>query len=167
MKQRVDDAVHATRAAMEEGIVPGGGIALFNVLKTLGKVENDYSSESEAAKAILKRALEAPLTAIIENSGETPSAVIAGFGDKKENWAGFNAYTNKIDDLKKAGIVDPLKVVKTAFLNAVSVAATYLTIGAAVIDKPEPKENMSIWAEECPEEWDTKSQKLKVLSFKV
>ena len=140
LKQRVDDAVHATRAAMEEGIVPGGGIALFNVLKTLGKVENDYSSESEAAKAILKRALEAPLTAIIENSGETPSAVIAGFGDKKENWAGFNAYTNKIDDLKKAGIVDPLKVVKTAFLNAVSVAATYLTIGAAVTEKPEPKD---------------------------
>ena len=140
LKQRVEDAVAATRAAMEEGIVPGGGIALYNVLKGLGKVESDYSSEGEAAKAILKKALEAPLTAIIENSGETPSVVMGGLEDKKDGWMGFNAYTNKIDDLKKAGIVDPLKVVKTAFLNAVSVAATYLTIGAAVTDKPEPKD---------------------------
>ncbi|MBI3046578.1 MAG: chaperonin GroEL [Candidatus Harrisonbacteria bacterium] len=138
LKQRVEDAVAATRAAMEEGIVPGGGVALFNVLQDLksGKEEN---SEAGAAMVILRRALEAPLTAIVENSGENPEKVLSGLRNKKEVWVGFNAHSNKTDDLKKAGIIDPLKVTKTAFLNAVSVAATYLTIGAAVTDKPEPK----------------------------
>ena len=137
LKQRVEDAVAATRAAMEEGIVPGGGVALFNVLKELDQPEKQ--AEAEAVRLVLRRALEAPLRAIVENSGESSEKVLGELKDKKDAWLGFNAQTNKIDDLKKAGIVDPLKVVKTAFLNALSVAATYLTIGAAVTEKPEPK----------------------------
>ncbi|NCN53117.1 chaperonin GroEL [Candidatus Wolfebacteria bacterium] len=139
LKQRVEDAVAATRAAMEEGIVPGGGIALYNVMKSLGG-KNDYENESEAVKVLLKRALEAPVTAIVENSGEDVSKVMKELASKKGDWEGFNAHTNKLDDLKKAGIIDPLKVTKTAFLNAVSVASTYLTIGVAITNKPEPKD---------------------------
>lgn len=138
LKQRVEDAVAATRAAMEEGIVPGGGIALFNALQEMNVPEKD--AEAAAVHSILKRALEAPITAIVENSGESVGRVIADLKNRKDLWLGFNAFTNKLDDLKKAGIIDPLKVTKTAFLNAVSVAATYLTIGVAVTEKPEPKE---------------------------
>lgn len=148
LKQRVEDAVSATRAAMEEGIVPGGGIALFNVLSNPAEDKESYNSEVEAVRVILRKALIAPLTAIIENSGESSRKIIDDLVAKRKeggdssmaHWLGFNAFTNKISDLKKDGIIDPLKVVKTAFSNAVSVAATYLTIGAAVTEKPEPKE---------------------------
>ncbi|MDP3729611.1 MAG: chaperonin GroEL [bacterium] len=139
LKQRVEDAVAATRAAMEEGIVPGGGMALFNAMKALGDVKGTYASEEEAARAILNRALQTPLTAIIENSGESPITVIADIKQKNNPWIGFNAQINSVGDLKSAGIIDPLKVTKTAFLNAVSVAANYLTIGVAITEKPDPK----------------------------
>lgn len=136
LKQRVEDAVAATRAAMEEGIVPGGGMALFNSMsfeETSG--ENDDSISGQAS-LILRRALEAPLRAIVQNSGESPELVIDEIRKKsKENrWWGFNALTNKIGDLKEAGIVDPLKVTKEAFLNAVSVASNYLVTGAAIVE---------------------------------
>lgn len=134
LKQRVEDAVSATRAAMEEGIVPGGGIALFNV----------FLKEEGVASKILRRALEAPLTAIITNSGESPSAIIQKMKEQKEKenniWLGFNAMANKIENLKEAGIIDPLKVVKLAFVNAVSVASNYLTIGAAITEIPKKEE---------------------------
>jgi chaperonin GroEL len=146
LKQRVEDAVAATRAAMEEGIVPGGGSALFNVVLEISLAKSDDEKVTAAAKAILMRALEAPVTSIVENSGESASQVIAELKDQKSKakgddkvWLGFNASTNKIEDLKKAGIIDPLKVTKTAFLNALSVATNYLTIGVALTDKPEPK----------------------------
>ncbi|OGF62148.1 chaperonin GroL [Candidatus Giovannonibacteria bacterium RIFCSPLOWO2_01_FULL_44_40] len=138
LKQRVEDAVAATRAAMEEGIVPGGGIALFNV--NLSMQEKGGNEVARAAWGILGRALEAPVSAIVANSGEMPTRVIEELKNKNGGWLGFNALTNKIGDLKEAGIIDPLKVTKTAFLNAVSVAANYLTIGAAVTDIPEKKE---------------------------
>jgi chaperonin GroEL len=142
LKQRVDDAVAATRAAMEEGIVPGGGIALLNVnFKLFSKLETEKTVKS-AADSILRRALEAPVRAIIENSGESPDRIIAELGkNTSEPWKGFNALTNKtMGDLREAGIIDPLKVTRTAFMNAVSVAANYLTIGAAVTNIPEKKE---------------------------
>ncbi len=141
LKQRVEDAVSATRAAMEEGIVPGGGIALFNVSLTLMS-KKETTPVAEAAREILMHAVEAPLTAIVKNSGESPSKILEELKKRKpdENWKGFNAMTNEIGDLKAAGIIDPLKVTKTAFMNAVSVASTYLTIGAAVTDIPEKKE---------------------------
>lgn len=140
LKQRVEDAVAATRAAMEEGIVPGGGIALFNVALESSNTEKK-DPVAAAAHAILERALETPVSAIVANSGELPSRIVGELKNMKGKdgkvWLGFNAVTNEIGDLKEAGIIDPLKVVKTAFMNAVSVAATYLTIGAAVAEIPK------------------------------
>ncbi len=147
LKQRVEDAVSATRAAMEEGIVPGGGIALFNVISAAEHIKCDDAPIISAAISILKRALEAPLAAIVMNSGESPSAIIQDLMKKKEEskdvWLGFNAVTNKIGNLKEAGIIDPLKVVKTAFVNAISVASNYLTVGAAITDLPKKEEGSS------------------------
>ena len=119
---------------MEEGIVPGGGIALFNVVM-------DPSIKADASVVrILGRALQAPIRAIVENSGESPDRVVAELGARKNQpWHGFNAMTNTMADLKEAGIIDPLKVTKMAFLNALSVAANYLTVGAAVTNLPEKK----------------------------
>ena len=138
LKQRVDDALHATRAAMEEGIVPGGGMALLNITLADGDAAKD-SSVSEAARKIILESLEAPVRALIANSGGNPDEVLAKLKTRKNPWEGFNAGTNSIEDLKAAGIIDPLKVTKTAFINAVSVAATYLTIGAAITEIPEEK----------------------------
>ena len=143
LKQRVEDAVAATRAAMEEGIVPGGGIALFNVNLDLNSKKDSVSPVVKSAWDILSRALEAPISAIVQNSGEPTKIVEELRAEKtksKNSWLGFNALTNKIGDLKEAGIIDPLKVVKTAFINAVSVAANYLTVGAAITEIPEKKE---------------------------
>jgi chaperonin GroEL len=141
LKQRVEDAVSATRAAMEEGIVPGGGIALFNV--TLQLTANDKNQEEimNGVSRILTRALEAPIRAIVANSGESPDRVVEELRKQRKGnpWMGFNAMTNQMDDLKEAGIIDPLKVTKMAFTNAVSVAANYLTVGAAITNVPEKK----------------------------
>ncbi len=140
LKQRVEDAVAATRAAMEEGIVPGGGIALFNV----GLEEMSSTSDAgKAAVAILQHALRAPIMAIVANSGQSDSIVKKLETEKRaknDAWLGFNAMTNTLGNLKEAGIVDPLKVTKTAFLNALSVASNYLMIGAAVADLPKKDE---------------------------
>lgn len=141
LKQRVEDAVNATRAAMEEGIVPGGGIALFNIIPSISKpVEN---SAQAAAINILTRGIGSPLRAIIENSGQSYDAIMSEFKNKKgesDYWIGFDASVNKIVDLKEAGIIDPLKVVKIAFVNAVSVAANYLTVGVAIAELPKKDE---------------------------
>jgi len=143
LKQRVEDAVAATRAAMEEGIVPGGGIALFNATLLFENEKSQVSPIASAAYSILNHALEAPLTAIITNSGEPANIVIKELKEKKKEgkniWVGFNAMTKKIVDLKEDGVIDPLKVVKTAFINALSVARNYLVVGAAITDLPEKK----------------------------
>ncbi len=147
LKQRVEDAVAATKAAMEEGIIPGGGIALFNVV--LGLVEEKTPDTINAyARMILRRAAESPIISIFENSGEDSKKWMKELSERKttvkgkaeRSWLGFNAKTNTIEDLKKAGIIDPLKVTKTAFRNAVSVASNYLTIGAAITDIPKKEE---------------------------
>jgi chaperonin GroEL len=145
LKQRVEDAVNATRAAMEEGIVPGGGIALWNVY-TFEDGKANGNAVEEAAKKILLTATQAPVTAIVTNSGESVSKVLGELRERKphEIWKGFNAFTNKIEDLKSAGVIDPLKVTKTAFTNAVSVAANYLTIGAAVTEIPKKEEHPGV-----------------------
>ncbi|MDO8574229.1 MAG: chaperonin GroEL [bacterium] len=142
LKQRVEDAVSATRAAMAEGIIPGGGVALFNVmLQKFSDIKGDYGTVEDAAKAILKHALEAPISAIASNSGESPERVMRDVKDKKGSpanpWIGFNADTNQVGNLKEFGIIDPLKVTKTAFINALSVASNYLVIGTAVTDIPK------------------------------
>jgi len=144
LKQRVEDAVSATRAAMEEGVVPGGGIALFNAVEALISLKTKDDIE-ETALEILRKVAVAPISAIIENSGENSVMIIEELIAKKDViksksekvWLGFNAKDNVVEDLKKAGIVDPLKVTKTAFTNAISVAANYLTIGVAVTDIPK------------------------------
>src|SRR3989338_1607204 len=141
LKQRVDDAVAATKAAMEEGIVPGGGMALFNIhLQRESPKPNEFS-EAQAALRILSSALAAPLQAIIVNSGESQSKVMSTLirekTKSKSNWLGFNALTKEIADLKEAGIIDPLKVTKSALLNAVSVASNFLMMGAAIAELPK------------------------------
>jgi len=137
LKDRVEDAVHATKAAIEEGIVPGGGVALFNARNFVyeSKAEKEVA---DAARSILESAMRAPLEAIVVNSGSNEKVLREL--EKREaddRWTGFNAFTNEVGDLKKAGIIDPLKVTKTAFLNAVSVASNYLTLGAAIVDLPQ------------------------------
>lgn len=138
LKQRVEDAVAATRAAMEEGIVPGGGMALFSIDLT-----GSGEPVSDEAAVIIKKTLEAPVRAIVENSGESSDKVIQELRKERSksnnDWLGFNAITNKIEDLKEAGVIDPLKVTKTAFINAISVASNYLTVGAAITEIPEKK----------------------------
>lgn len=129
LKQRVEDAVAATRAAMEEGIVPGGGVALYHA-------GAEFRNSQEAAKKILGAATETPLRAIVSNSGSVINEV-AGQLSAKDPWKGFDSNKQKVVDLKQVGILDPLKVTKVAFVNAVSVAANYLTIGAAVVEIPE------------------------------
>ncbi len=139
LKQRVEDAVAATRAAMEEGIVPGGGIALFNVFGFDGKDAGIHETVHDAARAILKKATEAPVQAIILNSGEQPQEIVPKLRSRKrgEEWLGFNALSNRMENLKELGIIDPLKVTKTAFVNAVSVASNYLTVGSAITEIPK------------------------------
>lgn len=149
LKQRVEDAVSATRAAMEEGVVPGGGMALWNTIsEDTVKIKKAEATVKDYAREIIRLVSVAPVSAIIDNSGESVEKVLkqlrAAKGGVKiaseRRWLGFNAATNELTDLKKAGIVDPLKVTKTAFTNAVSVAASYLTIGVAITNLPKKEE---------------------------
>lgn len=139
LKDRVEDAVNATKAAMEEGVVPGGGIALYNVGTVEPKNSVDAAS-AEAAKVILERALRAPVRAIILNSGGSEK-VLKKLDDEKlkddGKWLGYNALTQDFVDMGAVGILDPLKVTKTAFTNAVSVASNYLTLGVAMVEIPK------------------------------
>jgi len=135
-KARVEDALHATRAAVEEGIVPGGGVALLRCMKSLeGLGEND---EQEAGVNIVRRAIEAPLRRIAENAGIDGSIVVDKVLHSKGSH-GFNAQTEEYEDLIKAGVIDPTKVVRTALQNAASVASLLLTTEAMVADKPQEK----------------------------
>ncbi len=135
-KARVEDALHATRAAVEEGIVPGGGVALLRCQKVIeGLGENE---EQRAGVSIIRRAVEEPLRWIAQNAGIDGSIVV----DKVKNAKGaqgFNARTETYEDLLKAGVIDPTKVVRTAIQNAASVASLLLTTEAMVADKPEEK----------------------------
>ena len=142
LKQRVEDAVSATRAAMEEGIVPGGGVALWTISKLIAQ-ETSNKPAVAAARNILVKALEAPFSAIVINSGESVVGVAARIEKEAagKKWFGFNAMTNEIGNLKEEGIIDPLKVTKTAFMNAISVAANYLTIGAAITEIPKKEDS--------------------------
>jgi len=142
LKQRVEDAVSATRAAMEEGIVPGGGVALWTISKLIAQ-ETSNKPAVAAARNILVKALEAPFSAIVVNSGESVSGVATRIEKEAagKKWFGFNAMTNEIGNLKEEGIIDPLKVTKTAFMNAISVAANYLTIGAAITEIPKKEDS--------------------------
>jgi chaperonin GroEL len=134
-KARVEDALHATRAAVEEGILPGGGVAYIRCLKALDKVEVDGGEMFGIA--IIRRALEEPLRQIAENGGVEGSIVVNKVKESKENAFGFNAATGEYEDLVKAGIIDPTKVVRTALVNAASVAALMLTTEAMIAAHPK------------------------------
>ena len=135
-KMRVEDAVNATRAAAQEGIVPGGGVALVRAAKALDRVEAE--GDVQTGVRLLKRAMEEPLRRIAENAGVDGAIVIGKIEDSK-GAVGFNAATGEFEDLVKAGIIDPTKVVRTALQNAASIAGLMLTTDAAVTDAPEPK----------------------------
>ena len=135
-KDRVDDALNATRAAVEEGIVPGGGVALLKASKVLEgfKVEN---TDQEAGVAIVRRALQAPIRQIAENAGVEGSIVVGKILENASVTFGFNAQTEEYVDLIAAGIIDPAKVVRTALQDASSVAALLITTEAAIVEAPK------------------------------
>jgi len=134
-KDRVDDALHATRAAVEEGIVPGGGVALLRARSAVVNLKG-ANSDQDAGIRIVQHALEAPLRAIVANAGEEPSVVIAKVSEGKGNY-GYNAATGEYGDLVEAGVVDPTQVTRTALQNAASVAGLILTTDATIADAPK------------------------------
>ncbi len=137
-KDRVDDALNATRAAVEEGIVPGGGVALMRTLKTLDglKPAND---DQRVGINIVRRALQAPARQIAENAGEDGAVVAGKILDSRDYAFGYNAQTGEYGDLVKQGVIDPTKVVRTALQDAASVAGLLVTTEAMVAEKPKPK----------------------------
>ena len=138
-KARVEDALNATRAAVEEGIVPGGGVALLRAAKGLEKVK--LEGEEQSGVTLVHRALEEPIRQIANNAGAEGSVVVEKVKDQKGGF-GFNAETGKYEDLMKAGIIDPTKVTRFALQNASSVAALLLTTEAMIAEKPKEREDM-------------------------
>jgi chaperonin GroEL len=135
-KDRVDDAMHATRAAVEEGILPGGGVALLRALKALDAVKPD-NVDQKAGVDIVRRAIQVPARQIVQNAGEDGSLVVGRLLEKDAyNW-GFNAATGEYQDLVGAGVIDPAKVVRTALQDAASVASLLITTEALVAEKPK------------------------------
>ncbi len=139
-KARVEDALHATRAAIEEGIVPGGGVAYIRAIKGLDKVKTDNDDQSIGV-AIVRRALEEPLRQIAANSGHEGSIVVQKVLEGKGDF-GFNAQTEVYGSMTESGVIDPTKVARTAIENAASVASLLLTTEAVIADKPEPEAAM-------------------------
>jgi chaperonin GroEL len=140
-KARVEDAMHATRAAVEEGIVPGGGVALVRAAKVLEKYEINKSGEGDPDEQIgvniVRRALEEPLRQIVQNAGKEGAVVVERVRNEKNENIGFNAATETYEDLVKAGVIDPAKVTRTALQNAASIAGLMLTTEAMVSELPE------------------------------
>ncbi len=135
-KARVEDALHATRAAVEEGIVAGGGVALLRAQTKLGEFQLADHAEAIGVD-ILRRALEAPIRLIATNAGVEGSIVVAKVRESKDQNFGFNAATEEYEDLVKAGVIDPTKVVRTALQNAASIAGLLLTTECVVVERPE------------------------------
>ena len=136
-KDRVDDALHATRAAVEEGIVPGGGVAYIRAIESLKDLKGENVDENTGI-AIVRRALESPLRTIVENAGIEGSIVVQKVRDGKGDF-GFNARTEQYENLLAAGVIDPTKVSRVALENAASIASMLLTTECVISDKPEPK----------------------------
>jgi chaperonin GroEL len=135
-KARVEDAMHATRAAVEEGIVPGGGVALIRCIPVLEKLK--LTDEEAIGVNIVKRALEEPLRQIALNAGEEGAVIVGRVRESKDDNFGYNADTGEYGDLVKAGVIDPAKVTRLALQNAASIAGLMLTTEALVADIKEP-----------------------------
>jgi len=135
-KLRIEDALSATRAAVEEGIVPGGGVAYLSVAKNLEKLENELEGDEQTGAMIVRRSLEDPVRVIADNAGAEGSVVAEKLKSEKEG-VGFNAITGKFEDMIAAGIVDPTKVARSAIQNSASISALFLTTEAVVTDLPD------------------------------
>ena len=138
-KDRVDDAMHATRAAVEEGIVPGGGVALVKSIAVLGKLK-PANRDQEVGVEIVRRALQSPARNIAENAGAEGSVIVGKLLESTDVNEGYDATTGTFTDMVKAGVIDPTKVVRSSLQNAASVAALLITTEAMVADQPESKE---------------------------
>jgi chaperonin GroEL len=137
-KDRVDDALNATKAAVEEGIVPGGGTALLYASKNLANLTGDNDDQTQGI-AIVRRAIQYPIRQIVENAGQEASIVVGKLLEQKSGNYGYDAQTEKYVDFIDAGIVDPTKVVRVALQNAASVASLLITSEAMIADRPEKK----------------------------
>jgi chaperonin GroEL len=137
-KDRVDDALNATRAAVEEGILPGGGVALLRTQKVLDRI-NTANDDQKVGVNIVRRALQAPARQIAENAGEDGAVIVGKILDKEDYAFGFNAATGEYGNLVKQGVIDPAKVVRTALQDAASVAGLLITTEAMVAEKPKKK----------------------------
>jgi chaperonin GroEL len=139
-KARVEDAMHATRAAVEEGIVPGGGVALLRCTPAVDTLIKTLEGDEKIGATIIRRALEEPLRLIVSNAGEEGAVVIGKIRDSKDVNFGYNASTDVYEDLVKAGVIDPTKVTRTALQNAASISGLLLTTEAMISEIPEKKE---------------------------
>jgi chaperonin GroEL len=137
-KARVEDALHATRAAVEEGIVPGGGVAFIRAQKALKGLKLEDSDEQIGVE-IVRRAIEEPMRMIVQNAGGEGSIIVEKVRAAKESNFGYNALTDAYEDLVQAGVIDPTKVTRTALQNAASIAGLLLTTEAIVVEKKEEK----------------------------
>jgi len=140
-KDRVDDAMHATRAAVEEGVIAGGGVALLYAAKALENLKGD-NNDQQVGIDIIRRALQAPVRQIAENAGSEGSVVVGKLLDQKDSSFGFNAQTGEYVNMVKAGIIDPAKVVRTALQDASSVASLLITTEAMIFDAPDDKKEI-------------------------
>ena len=138
-KARVEDALHATRAAVEEGIVPGGGVALVRAIPSVDALIKTLEGDEKIGAQIVRRSLEEPLRQIVANAGEEGAVVVAKVLESTDQHFGYNAATSVFEDLVKAGVIDPTKVTRTALQNAASIAGLLLTTEALVVEIPEPK----------------------------
>ena len=135
-KARVEDALHATRAAVEEGIVPGGGVALIRAQKALVNFKLE-DAEENIGVAIIRRAIEEPIRMIVQNAGGEGSIVVEKVKAAESNTFGYNALTDTYEDLVQAGVIDPTKVTRTALQNAASISGLLLTTEALIVEKKE------------------------------
>ena len=139
-KDRVDDALHATRAAVEEGIIPGGGTAYIRAIKELEGVVGDTTDETTGI-SIVRRAIEEPLRQIVANAGEEGAVIVQRVKEGKDDF-GYNARTNEYQSLFKAGVIDPTKVARVALINSASIAGMFLTTECVIAEEVEDKPAM-------------------------
>jgi len=139
LKARVEDALHATKAAIEEGVVPGGGTALLRTQKTVDKLAKSLEGDILTGAMIIRRALEEPMRMIAENAGHDGAIIVDKVRNESNVSTGFNAEEEKVEDLVAAGVIDPTKVVRVAIQNSSSIAGLLLTTEALIAELPEKK----------------------------
>jgi chaperonin GroEL len=142
-KVRVEDALHATRAAVEEGIVPGGGVALLRARRALASLEGSSLDETSGIR-LVSRALEEPLRRIVSNAGDEPSVILNRVDESTSPSFGYNAATRTYGDLLQMGVIDPAKVTRLALQNAASIASLILTTDCLIANAPKPSSSTDL-----------------------